>query len=80
VRLDHVPSGECESSLSVGLWGQASTKVRCTGWARALAPLKGAVLQTLADMALNLLGAGSAGISLRESGADGLPAFRSAAL
>ncbi|AXF12287.1 hypothetical protein CUJ91_31420 [Paraburkholderia graminis] len=48
--------------------------------ARALAPLKGAVLQTLADMALNLLGAGSAGISLRESGTDGLPAFRSAAL
>jgi hypothetical protein len=42
--------------------------------ARALAPLKGAVLQTLADMALNLLGAGSAGISLRESGTDGLPA------
>ncbi|WP_341317612.1 histidine kinase dimerization/phospho-acceptor domain-containing protein [Paraburkholderia sp. IMGN_8] len=38
------------------------------------------MLQTLADMALNLCGAGSAGIGLLEHCADGAPAFRWVAL
>ncbi|MEZ0606080.1 ATP-binding protein [Paraburkholderia sp. IW21] len=48
--------------------------------ARALTSPDAAMLQTLADMALNLCDAGSAGIGLREHCADGVPAFRWAAL
>ena len=48
--------------------------------ARALTSADGAVLQTLADMALNLCGADSAGIGLLERGADGTTVLRWAAL
>jgi signal transduction histidine kinase/CheY-like chemotaxis protein len=48
--------------------------------AQALTASDGAVLQTLADMALNLCGADSAGISLLEHGTDSIPAFRWVAL
>lgn len=44
--------------------------------AQALTASNGAVLQTLADMALTLCGAGSAGISLLEHRADQRPVFR----
>lgn len=44
--------------------------------AQALTSADGAVLQTLADMALNLCGAGSAGIGVLEHCADGVPVFR----
>ncbi len=48
--------------------------------AEALTAPNGAVLQTLADMALALCGAGSAGIGLLEHSADGAPALRWVAL
>jgi signal transduction histidine kinase len=48
--------------------------------AQALTSSDGAVLQTLADMALNLCGADSAGIGLLERGADGATALRWSAL
>src|SRR5260370_10441855 len=49
--------------------------------AQALTTSDGAVLQTLADTALTLCGAGSAGITLLERrGADQAPVFRWAAL
>ena len=44
--------------------------------AQALTSSDGAMLQTLSDMALDLCEAGSAGIGLLETGADGAPVFR----
>ncbi|WP_420993051.1 hybrid sensor histidine kinase/response regulator [Cupriavidus sp. 30B13] len=44
--------------------------------ARALVSSDLALLQSLADSALQLCGAGSAGISLPEAGGDGMPALR----
>jgi hypothetical protein len=48
--------------------------------AQALTAPDGAVLQTLADIALNLCDAGSAGISLFEQGEDRKPVLRWVAL